>query len=193
MATVAGEIVYQLKINLKGSKPPIWRRVLVKNDINMGTLHGIIQEVMGWDDGHLHMFNIHGENYGVSDPDFDYEEVSDERKYKLNRFKFTEKDKFTYEYDFGDSWIHIITVEKLLPVDPKIEYPICIKGKNACPPEDCGGLWGYYDMLEAVKDDEHPEHETYTDWLGEDFDPETFDVDNVNEKLRSLRLIGAEE
>ena len=186
MTTIAGKMIYQLKITLKGSKPSIWRRVLIKNDITLSKLHGIIQAVMGWENNHLHIFDICGENYGVADSVFDYSEVCDEIKYKLNRFKFEEKDKFTYEYDFGDSWEHIITVEKIFPIDTQVKYPVCIKGKNACPPEDCGGLWGYYDMVDAIKDSKHPEHESYTEWLGEDFDTEAFDINKVSANLECM-------
>ena len=178
--------VYQLKIALKGSKPPIWRRLLVKNSISLSKLHVIIQISMGWYDCHLHMFNIYGENYGRPDPDWDFEETLDESKFKLNRFNFKEKDTFTYEYDFGDSWEHVITVEKILPSDSKISYPVCVKGKNACPPEDCGGLWGYYNMLEAVQNKKHPEHKSFLEWIGEEFNPEAFDIDSVNEGLGNL-------
>jgi hypothetical protein len=182
----SNNMVYQLKIALKGSKPPIWRRVLVLNNISLSKLDDIIQTVTGWEGGHLHIFDINGENYGVSDPDFDYDKVLDERKYKLNRFDFREKDKFTYEYDFGDSWEHVITVEKILPIDSKEKYPICLEGKMACPPEDCGGLWGYYNMLDSIKDNEHPENESNTEWLGKDFDPAHFDIDLINTRLGGL-------
>ena len=183
MAISSKNSVYQLKIALKGSKPPIWRRVLVKNNITLSTLDDIIQVVLGWDNCHLHMFDVYGENYGVPEPDFDFEEVCDETKYKLNRFNFREKGKFSYEYDFGDSWMHVITVEKILPVDSKMKYPVCIKGKNASPPEDCGGLWGYYNMLEVIANKKNPEREEYLEWLGEGFDPTHFDVDKANAKL----------
>jgi len=95
--------------------------------------------------------------------------------------------KFVYEYDFGDSWEHILLVEKVLPMEPDQQYPVCIKGKRACPPEDVGGVWGYYGFLEAIQDPDHPEHEDYLEWIGEDFDPEAFDLDAVNAALRALQ------
>ncbi|MCK5324066.1 MAG: plasmid pRiA4b ORF-3 family protein, partial [Desulfobulbaceae bacterium] len=97
-----------------------------------------------------------------------------------------EKEKFIYEYDFGDSWKHVILVEKILSNDPKIKYPVCIKGKRACPPEDCGGIWGYYDFLEVIQNPDHPEYNEMSEWwdAGE-FDPEAFDLDKVNMRLKS--------
>ena len=99
----------------------------------------------------------------------------------------SENERFLYEYDFGDSWIHEILVEKILPPEPKKRYPVCLKGKRACPPEDVGGPWGYADFLEAIRDPDHPEHEEYLEWAGEDFDPEAFDLDEVNRALRKMR------
>ncbi|MBN2501081.1 MAG: plasmid pRiA4b ORF-3 family protein, partial [Anaerolineales bacterium] len=88
-----------------------------------------------------------------------------------------------YEYDFGDGWEHIILLEKILPFDPQQDYPICIKGKRACPPEDVGGVWGYEYFIET-QDPQHPEHERYIEWYGEPFDSEVFDIDKINKKLR---------
>jgi hypothetical protein len=105
---------------------------------------------------------------------------------KLNTLVSGEGDKFTYEYDFGDDWQHEIKIEKVLPPDPKQKLPVCIKGKRACPPEDIGGVWGYEEFLEAIKDPNHDEHAMYTEWIGDDFDPEAFDLDEVNERLKHV-------
>jgi hypothetical protein len=104
----------------------------------------------------------------------------------LKSFGFGEGQKFTYEYDFGDDWRHEVKVEKVLPPDAEQQLPMCIKGKRACPPEDIGGVWGYYEFLEAIKDPDHPDHEMYTEWRGDDFDPEAFDLDMVNSRLKGL-------
>ncbi len=180
--TSATGTVYQLKITLKGSRPPIWRRVQVLSSTTLGELHRIIQIAMGWTDSHLHQFTIHGEEYGEPQPEFDFY-VQDEAKVKLSKVVTGEKFKFTYDYDFGDSWDHQILVEKVLPPAADGHYPVCLTGKRACPPEDCGGVWGYEEMLEAIKDPTHPEYENYQEWLPEDFDPEFFDLAEVNEAL----------
>ncbi len=184
--TPSEQKVYQLKISLRGARPPIWRRVQVLENTTLGKLHRIIQDAMGWFNCHLHAFEINGEEYGQPDPDFDFD-VRSERSVKLNQVVTGEKYKFRYVYDFGDSWEHEILVEKILPKDPKMRYPICIKGKRACPPEDCGGVWGYADFMTAIQDSEHPEHEDLLEWVGGEFDPEAFDLDEVNQMLKAIR------
>ena len=181
----AKDKVYQLKISLKGGKPPIWRRVQVVADTTLFELHKIIQITMGWWDSHLHQFIIHGKYFGIPHPDY-YMEVTNETNIRLLDVINAEKEKFIYEYDFGDSWEHVILIEKILSNDPKIKYPVCIKGKRACPPEDCGGIWGYYNFLEIIQNPDHPEYDEMSEWwdAGE-FDPEAFDLDQIN-----MRLLG---
>jgi Plasmid pRiA4b ORF-3-like protein len=181
--TKSNAVIYQLKISLQGSKPPIWRRVLVDNGITLAQLHEIIQAAMGWFGFHLHSFTINGVDY--SDPDLiDDSDIEDEGKAKLSRLIAGEKAKFSYTYDFGDNWEHVILVEKILPADPDTQYPICIKGKGACPPEDCGGIWGYASFLEAINDPEHPEHEEMLEWVGGEFIPDEFNLEEVNKFLK---------
>jgi hypothetical protein len=178
--------IYQIKVTLNQSKPPIWRRILVPSDVTLEHLHYIIQVAMGWTNSHLHQFIVGRDTY-YSEPHPDYfHEVLDERKFRLHQIAPGEKSKFIYEYDFGDSWEHVILVEKVLPHDPEQAYPVCIKGKRACPPEDVGGVWGYLMFLEAIQDPEHPEHEMYLDWIGGEFDPKEFDLEETNEVLREL-------
>jgi len=175
--------IYQIKIVLEGSKPPIWRRIIVSSDTNLSKLHDIIQIVMGWEDGHLHQFRTDDGIYGTPDNDMDSvfgPKSLNEKNYKLGHLLRTVNDKMAYEYDFGDDWQHKITLEKILPFENKEKLPKCIGGKMCCPPEDCGGLWGYYDLLEAIQDEENSEHDSMLEWLGEEFDPEYFDVDEVN-------------
>lgn len=172
--------VYQLRIDLKGAKPPIWRRFVVVSTVNLEEFHGIIQIVMGWMDCHLHQFIVGETYYGMPDPEFGLEGVYDEGKYKLDGLLQEEKDSLIYEYDFGDGWEHKIVLEKILPFDGKAALPRVIKAKGACPPEDVGGLWGYYNFLEAISDPAHPEHEDYKERVGDDFDPNAFDVEQVN-------------
>lgn len=178
--------IYQLKVTLRESKPPIWRRLLVPAGTKLSTLHDILQAAMGWTDSHLHMFRVGKVAYGVPSDD-DWIEVLDEQKATLAQVLPRAKSKMVYEYDFGDGWEHEILVEKVLDTEPGATSPVCVTGKRACPPEDCGGVWGYEEFLEAIKDPDHPEHDAMLDWVGYDFDPEAFDVDEINDALASLR------
>jgi hypothetical protein len=183
----ADKSVYQLKVTLDDSKPPIWRRILFPGNFTLYNLHEILQIVMGWEDYHLHMFNINDQIYGDPEDDEDGDlGTKNETRYRLDRLGLHEKSKFSYEYDFGDSWDHAILVEKILPPENGVHYPVCVQGKRACPPEDVGGVWGYQDFLEAIADPEHEEHDEYLAWIGGDFDPEAFDLDEVNEALRAF-------
>ncbi len=178
-------VVYQIKVTLKGSKPPIWRRMQVTSTTTFAQLHQILQCVMGWEGDHLYRFDINGMEYG--DPSMVEEmEGEDARRVTLETLVRGEKDKFLYEYDFGDSWDHELLVEKVLPSEAGKRYPVCLTGKRACPPEDCGGIWGYASFLEAIQDPQHPEHEEMVDWVGGAFDPEAFDLDEVNSELQNL-------
>ncbi len=174
--------IYQLRIDLRDAKPPIWRRVLVKDTTTLGDLHEIIQTVMDWGGHHLHQFEISREYFGTPHPD-DWQPMHDEEKYKLIDIISMENSTFSYLYDFGDSWEHKILVEKILPVDDKKNYPVCIKGKRACPPDDVGGIWGYYNFLDAINDPKHDSHDMYKNWLGYDFDPTEFDIKTINQRL----------
>lgn len=180
--------IYQLKITLKGVRPPIWRRVLVRSNSTLGQLHWVVQFSMGWTNSHLHSFAIQGVEYGVPMPELGFDEMGleNEQPVKLSNVIPREKFKFSYLYDFGDSWEHEILVEKILEPEAGIDYPVCIKGKRACPPEDCGGTWGYQDFLEAVQDPEHPEHEEMLEWVGGFFDPEDAELDDVNPRLKMM-------
>jgi hypothetical protein len=133
---------YQLKVLLRGIKPPVWRRVLVSDDTTIRVLHEILQVAMGWYNCHLHNFLICGKEYGVS-----YEGgvpfADDPDQIRLTGFGFRPHEHFEYVYDFGDNWEHQITVEKILPLDATQTYPVCITGRGKCPPEDSGGPWMY--------------------------------------------------
>ena len=177
--------VYQLKVTLRDSKPPIWRRIEVTSDIRLSTLHQVLQVVMGWEEAHLHQFMAHGIYYGTPHPDFGFE-VHNEQQVSLQQVVSRAKDKLIYEYDFGDSWDHELLVEKILSLDEEKRYPVCLTGKRACPPEDCGGMWGYASLLEAIRDPEDPEHEEMMAWVGSEFDPDLFDLDEVNRELYQL-------
>lgn len=178
-----GDRIYQLKITLRDVKPPVWRRVLVP-DCPLTKLHGVIQVAMGWDDCHMYDFEVGGLRY--TDPrgmdDLDAEDAS---QVKLGQVAPTEKAKFRYKYDFGDDWRHEVLVEKVLPREAGKAYPACIDGKRAYPPEDVGGPWGYVEFVEAIGDPAHERHDEFIDWRGE-FDPEAFDPDAVNERLKGV-------
>lgn len=178
--------IYQIKLTLKDFKPPIWRRVELKADTTLYKLHDVIQAAMGWEDSHLHQFEHQGELYGIPDPEFDLDVIS-ERRVRLNQLLEQEKDKLVYKYDFGDGWRHDVRLEKIMASQPGVKYPRCTKGKGACPPEDVGGVWGYAEFLEAVADPKHPEHQSYLEWIGEDsFDPAAFDPEEANDRLRAV-------
>ena len=184
----ASKTVYQIKVTLNDSKPPIWRRILVADTTTLIQLHTILQTVMGWDDYHLHMFTINDQIYGNPEDD-EYGDMGtkNESRFKLNQLVGREGFKFRYEYDFGDSWLHDLIVEKILLAEEGMRYPVCIAGKRACPPEDSGGVWGYKEILEASTNSKHPEHDRYLEWIGENFDPERFNLEHVNEGLRHPR------
>lgn len=178
------QIACQLKISLAGLRPPIWRRVQVR-DCSLTRLHEIIQLVMGWHFSHLWAFEIGGEQYGENP--WGQSDMRSSRSVKLSRFVGEGVKKFGYTYDFGDNWEHIVTIEKVLAPDPTAKYPKCTAGKRACPPEDCGGPWSYDEFLEAINDPKHDDHEDLLEWIGGEFDPEEFDLNEVNRQLVAIR------
>jgi Plasmid pRiA4b ORF-3-like protein len=184
--SASNQTVYQLKITLKNIRPPIWRRIQVLSSTTLQQLHLIVQEVMGWDNYHMHSWTIAGIDYGQPEPEYDFN-VRSEKTVKLSQVVKGEKSKFFYTYDFGDSWEHEILVEKELPSTPDTNYPVCITGKRACPPEDCGGSWGYAELLEIIRDPSHPEYEERMEWVGESFNPDIFDLNEVNHRLREFQ------
>jgi hypothetical protein len=179
--------IYQIKVTLDDTHPPIWRRILVPSNTTLLKLHDILQIVMGWEDYHLHMFTIEGLIYGdPADDEYDDLGTVNEANVKLSQVIHHEGQRFSYEYDFGDSWDHTLLVEKILSPTKGVRYPLCLKGKRACPPEDVGGVWGYEQFLEAIHDPGHDEHEEYLTWVGGEFDPEAFELEDVNSRLRSM-------
>ncbi|MHB8274988.1 MAG: plasmid pRiA4b ORF-3 family protein, partial [Dermatophilaceae bacterium] len=178
--------VHQLTITLLGVEPPVWRRIQIPSGVTLARVHADFQAVMGWENDHLHQFEIGGRRYGRPDPDFVPvlgKPIQDERKARLG--SFVEKgDRFTYEYDFGDSWEHEIVVEQILPAGPGSATSRCLEGAGACPPEDVGGWPGYAHFLEAMADPQHPGHDDQSAWIGGRWDPERFNLDGANEALR---------
>jgi len=178
---------FQIKITLKGIKPPIWRRVLVAPEISLDKLHDVLQIVMGWTNSHMHQFESR-EGY-FSHPSFEMEETHSSLKATLASVLRRAKSTIRYEYDFGDSWDHQILLEKVVELDSGA-VAVCLGGKRACPPEDCGGVWGYENLLKIMKDPKHPEHEEMSEWAGKDFDPEAFDLEEINAQLAKLAASG---
>jgi Plasmid pRiA4b ORF-3-like protein len=184
--------IYHLRVSLEGTEPLIWRRLQVPGSASLGWLHAVIQVAMGWTNSHLHQFVAGKRLY--SDPSFELDEFEDdprvleEEKTVIHEIAPRAKSVFVYQYDFGDSWDHRITVEKILEADPaEGEFAQCLDGDRACPPEDCGGVWGYEDLLKIIRNPKHKEYESMMEWLGGKFNPEAFDRDNVNKYLRKLK------
>jgi hypothetical protein len=181
--------LYELKMTLRGSEPPIWRRLQVPGSIKLDRLHEVFQVAMGWTDSHLHQFVDPPMVYSVpSEEDYPGVERLDERRFRLADLAQHEKASFLYEYDFGDGWGHDVLVEKIVSAGPEKKRAVCLAGEKACPPEDCGGIWGYYELLEALNNPKHESHQEMLDWLGEPFDPGRFDPEEVNAILRRLKL-----
>lgn len=188
-AALGNNGIYQLKIALTGSNPPIWRRVLVEGETTLVMLHHVIQRTMGWWGEHMHEFIINRERYGrvtaasgVFGP-----EIRDENKYLLKNVAPVKGKSFEYVYDFGDDWNHKLIVEDIVAADGRRSYPVCLGGENACPPEDCGGIHGYYSYLEILNDPSHPEYDDIKDWMPDRFDPQRFSPEGANRSLQKLR------
>lgn len=167
------EIIVTLKVTLRDIQPPVWRRLRVSSRMTLGKLHQAIQAAMGWEDSHLHAFEINGRRYGDRTI---VDDVTDEKRLTLDGVMHSGVTSFTYAYDFGDDWEHTVVIEATAPADDRKSYPACIAGKRNCPPEDCGGPWGYGRMLEILADPAHPEHAEQLAWVGNEFDPEDFAV-----------------
>jgi len=181
--------LYQLKITLIYSDPAIWRRVVVPANFKLDRLHQVIQRVMPWTDSHLHQFIVGRTCYGRPDPEFADKgsETLNEKHYTIADIAPGAKKKFIYEYDFGDGWEHEIVVEKVLPPDAGFKRVICLAGENACPPDDCGGIGGYYEMLKIIADPKHPDHGHMKEWLGGERDLARFDLDETNDALKRFK------
>jgi hypothetical protein len=183
---VISPAVYELKISLAEVEPEVWRVFQLPASVPLRKLHKVIQHVMGWEDYHLYSFEKAGIVFGRPDPDFLDDTISDQGV-ALHCLLKEEGDQLTYIYDFGDNWKHELTLQRVLPDDPEMHHPVCLDGANACPPEDCGGSWGYADYLEALRDPDHEQHEECLHWRGP-FDPTNFDLMAVNRKLRRLKV-----
>jgi hypothetical protein len=183
------DLLFQFKITLLDIKPAIWRRIQVP-DCTLVDLHEYIQAAFGWENYHLHQFEIDGVQYSQPAPDgddfdMDFEDETDVLLGKLLP-KSSRKCRWIYEYDFGDGWRHEVRFEGFPLKDPKVKSPICLEGERACPPEDCGGPWGYGDYLAAITDPQNEQHEEMLEWRGP-FDPETFDAKQATKEMRKAK------
>lgn len=175
----------QFSIQLMGSKPLIWRRFKVSDSYRLDRFHQVIQIVMGWHNAHLHEFRIKERQFGMLMGDgFDFPEVEDETTIFLKDLPLQQGDIFSYLYDFGDSWEHLIKLDEI--TTEKLELPICIEGERACPPEDCGGILGYSDMLEILSKPSNPEYESWIEWLPENFNPTKLPKSSINSELKKF-------
>jgi hypothetical protein len=177
--------VYRLYIFLLDIAPPIWRRVELSSETSLAQLHKVLQAAMGWQDYHLHEFEIGGQRYGVPDEDFDQPgEVVKDRTVKLSRALPRRGASLLYSYDFGDNWAHSVVLEDIVPIEPDTKYPRIIDGARACPPEDSGGSSGYADLVEILAKPRHEEHRQMREWVGKTFDPEKFSAKAANLLLK---------
>jgi hypothetical protein len=176
--------IYQIKVGLRGAKPPIWRRLLVPGDITLNRLHQAILAAFGWHGDHMHVFDTPYGEFGRADRELGHRS---DTSVTLEQVAPEIKDKIRYTYDFGDDWEHDILIEKTTPADPAVNLPACVGGRRAAPPDDCGGIWGYQYLIEILADPDHPEHQERLEWLGLDdagqFTPDRFDLDKINERL----------
>lgn len=187
----SGKVLVQIKVKLLGvSKPAVWRRLQLRADTRLDHLHEMIVAAFGWQDYHMHSFASGPDEFGVPDPELG---LVDERHVGFCELIGGVGDRLRYTYDFGDNWQHEIVVEELLDADPDIHYPILIAAKGACPPEDCGGPWGYAELKEILDDPGHEQHREMLDWLGldnaPDFDPSAVATDQIDHEL-ALSSVG---
>jgi hypothetical protein len=172
---------YRLYVSLLEIAPPIWRRIELSSETTLAQLHKVLQTVMGWQDYHFHEFEIAGRRYGVPDSDYDSPgEVARESSVKLSSALPRKGATLLYSYDFGDNWTHAVTLEDIVLTDPDAQYPRVMDGARCCPPEDCGGTYGYLELLEILAKPRHKEYRRMREWAGKDFNPETFSAKSVN-------------
>jgi len=187
MATQA-RAVHRLKVTLRQVKPPVWRRIEVPSDMKLSDLADVLEAAMGWLGGHLHSFEAHGVLYKTPDGEsFGFHRPRGERKARLGEVLPAVKSKMRWDYDFGDGWEHDVVVEAIEPARSDVTFPVCLTGKRACPPEDCGNPSGYGNLVAALSDATHEAHEELAERVGPDFDPTVFDADEATEHMRAAR------
>jgi hypothetical protein len=172
--------IHQMKVVLINSQPPIWRRVQVESGVTLDHLHHTLQIVMGWSNSHMHGFRLRQRPQPGSRPRWLPVESADEKTTRLSDLLRRPRDWCVYDYDFGDGWEHQLLLEEIVPHVPSARYPVVLAGRGACPPEDVGGLPGYYHFLEVMNNSRHPEHEDMLEWAGGKVDPFAFNAHDIN-------------
>lgn len=175
----------RIRITLEDAVPTVWRRLLVPGAVRVAKLHRIFQAAMGWTDSHLHAFTMGDQRYGMHFDDYPEDEIDENEVSVLTAV--SEHRRFSYEYDFGDSWEHTVVVEEVTRSSRGLKFAVCIDGQDACPPEDCGGVGGYAELLESLADPGHSDHDRAVQWVGGSFDPTSFDLVSANVALQQLR------
>lgn len=179
--------ILQLRVSIKGISPPIWRKLLVSSSTSLHDLHLMIQAAFGWYNYHLYEFSFGYDRYSrPGDWDEPDDGALDSTHVTLEDLNVTEGNRINYLYDFGDDWEHAVSVQKILQIDTSVKLPACIGGKRNGPPEDCGGTYGYREVLEKAKDPNDPEHAETVEWLGE-YDPEEFDLDYADTMVKNYK------
>jgi hypothetical protein len=182
----ASQQIVHLRITLDGVEPKVMRRVAVPFGIWLDSLHLVIQAAMGWTNSHMYVIQARGCSWGTSDPDFPDDVLSAEKATLADLVADTAARSFKYVYDFGDDWRHSVKIEQLTVAAPGVAYPLLLDASGRCPPEDCGGSWGYMDMLAAIRDPAHERHSEYIGSLGSDFDPGIVDMSRLAENVARL-------
>ncbi len=172
--------ILKLRIKIPDIEPEIWREILIENDITFKKLHEIIQLSFGWTNSHLYNFDVNGILFSMPDKEFENNDL--DVKNKITEFLIEKGQKALYTYDFGDNWEHEIEIVDVLKKEKGIRYPKCLDGRRNGPPEDCGGIPGYEDVIDALTSKDKSEYEDLLEWLG-NYDPEKFDIDKINNAI----------
>jgi hypothetical protein len=177
--------VHEMRVTLLDVSPPVWRQIRVPSALPLSTVHAVIQIAFGWEDRHLHEWRVGDITYGLSDEDSWGEDLRDESTALLADVAPVDS-LLRYDYDFGDGWEHLVEVTAVHPYSGQVVPVACLGGARACPPEDCGGPFGYEHLIDALRDVDDAEHEDVVEWLGDHFDPAEFDMASVNNRLDQL-------
>jgi hypothetical protein len=185
MTKSQGKAALTLRIELAVVTPAVWRRLVVPGDVRLDKISLMLQEAMGWTNSHLHAFDIQGRRFGMQLDDFPDDELDEHAVTAVEAIG--DATRLAYEYDFGDSWDHEITVEERSHHPLALKFAVCVAGENNCPPEDVGGPFGYAEFLAAMKDPANADHDSYATWIGGAFDATAFDLVDTNARLQRLR------
>ena len=180
-----GQSVFRLRIQLRDVDPVVWRRILVPGSIRMAKLSPILLAAMGWNNSHLHAFEIGDKRIGMCFDEYPEGEIDEKSVTVLQALR--DERRFVFEYDFGDSWEHEVIIEELTWSYFGLKFAVCLDGENACPPDDVGGTGGYVEFLEAISDPDHEDHQHMLEWADGPFDPAEFDLANANALMQKVR------